>query len=77
MKKRNENCVFRLRDESVTKRRSRDIARGLLLVNVFQIWWSLSREKMLPLSFSERRVYGSIAPLNVKTYVLFYELLLA
>ena len=62
IKKRNENCVFRLRDESVTKRRSRDIARGLLWVNVFQIWWSLSREKMLALSFSDTRVCGSIAP---------------
>ena len=66
IKKRNENCVFRLRDESVTKRRSRDIARGLLWVNVLQIWWSLSRKKVLPLSFSDRQACCSIAPPKCK-----------
>ena len=60
-KKRNENCVCGFRDQSVTKRRSRDIARGFLWVIVFQIWRSLTAK-----SLSDRRVCGCIAPPKCK-----------
>ena len=75
IKKRNENCVFRLRDESVTKRRSRDISRGLLWVNEVG--------KCVPnIVVTKPRKNASAfvcvaALLHVKIYVLFYTLVLA